>query len=1458
MKKLLFSLMLWAIYYVAYADSFNKPSLLPYFVEDTIPVYLQESSATPDEMHIQPANLPKRISATSDDDIKIPTLHINGYNTFQDVIPDKLQYKNHDATTELWLYSDGVPSFSEDNPSTQMMIHLFLHVKKKGNWSGTFYHTKSNIRPAGTFTGTLYYYQEDGSIRDVQLESGTITTVQFENFTRIFTRIYISLCDNWHRNHQFIVDAENAISVTDDSSDALVALNMNDMITNISRFTGGIKAVPVMFKSVVKSVTDAYYFDITLQESGKTLVCKELLGVQENNDIYNYTRYSRMYKEGDTVVVIAHIVPWISHSTTPPTTQYGYVHKCYPRIIEKTNPVYNPHNYKVSVDYGFATLTWDGQDDDRYEVDWNKGENSKTSYTNNRSFTIYRKYDDNYSEYEQKSFFIVRAVDNDNKPLTQWSDTVFFTFPAVNPYRIRDFAATEYGQKIELSWHWDKVPDDCWISIYDGTGFEHYVSSYSITKRNVSLESNMVLSIIIDNPGNYKLSIESRVNGKDVARYDYITSCYGTDYTPENLTIKAVDNQLTCSWQSSANTFDVVILHYGNLVERITTDQNSITITAPKDGAYNFYIEAYNTYLYEGKKVRSIGTGTQWVSHYAWVYYYDYIPIGHKNAANANKHDGIYYTENDGTIGYVNTSLKYIYYVNGVRYARRGMPQFLFAKMNDRWGEFRYWENEFNSQGRIIIPVKPRELTAYFDNPSARLRIESSKFGYVTRVRNGKKVLFDGDSYMQGTYSDKFEVHALKGYKFVRWSDHSEYRYDLERTIFMDKDYYLTPFFTIDSNTSDESDGDDEDDEGEKDIVTLKVISGSKVMGQVNEEVNASYESGSDVVITATPKQGYHFTHWNDSTETDDTALERTIHLTQDTVFTAHFAPDTISLTVISNNELYGTVNSEVNGKYIYGSKITLQATATDSTVLIKWSNDTIVPEWQICLTRDTIITAFFELKENVDYTPFNLTAVKQPSYITPEYGGHVWSGNISLDWEVQYRAPLYKVELWYLFTNPDTGQDDIEWYDEWETENLNQQILLNEDSIWTFSVIAGHYVSKYDEEKDSVYTEWEDLSDYVWCFDYFFTRVDTLLPFNMTASTEDSITYHLTWEIKLENQYPHYAINLYNSDMVLIKNDTTDKPEYTYSFCREDTIYWNVRPLYQESETAFIPLTYQWGQPFRVNPSEKTFEPSDMQYTLDNDTVTLCWEGDAPGYYILLIYNEDGNNEYDTEAFTNDNCIQFTLYDRGEYTWYIYPVDELEENLCDDEYYDTFIVSQLSRIQYELHIAEDDYCIVNDEVNGLYDSGIAVQIEATPIDDYEFVKWSDGDTSNPRIILMNQDIDIYAITDGSYGDTYTVRFYDWDDTLLKTELVNEGEDATPPEDPHRDGYTFVGWDDDYTDIQYDIDIYALYVKDSDVISDAYRQSEAETQKIYKIYKDGTIYIIRPDGKRYTIVGVEI
>lgn len=41
---------------------------------------------------------------------------------------------------------------------------------------------------------------------------------------------------------------------------------------------------------------------------------------------------------------------------------------------------------------------------------------------------------------------------------------------------------------------------------------------------------------------------------------------------------------------------------------------------------------------------------------------------------------------------------------------------------------------------------------------------------------------------------------------------------------------------------------------------------------------------------------------------------------------------------------------------------------------------------------------------------------------------------------------------------------------------------------------------------------------------------------------------------------------------------------------------------------------------------------------------------------------------------------------------------------------------------------------------------------------------------------------------------TYTIRFLDWDGTVLKTESVTAGSNPTPPANPTRTDYTFTGW----------------------------------------------------------------
>ena len=83
----------------------------------------------------------------------------------------------------------------------------------------------------------------------------------------------------------------------------------------------------------------------------------------------------------------------------------------------------------------------------------------------------------------------------------------------------------------------------------------------------------------------------------------------------------------------------------------------------------------------------------------------------------------------------------------------------------------------------------------------------------------------------------------------------------------------------------------------------------------------------------------------------------------------------------------------------------------------------------------------------------------------------------------------------------------------------------------------------------------------------------------------------------------------------------------------------------------------------------------------------------------------------------------------------------------------------------------------------------------------YKFIGW---DKTFDNII---SDLEITA----QYAKIHTVRFIDYDNDTLKTEEVVNGENATPPEDPIRDGYIFIQWDKDFSNITDDTEIMATY-----------------------------------------------
>ncbi|MBQ3807051.1 MAG: InlB B-repeat-containing protein [Kiritimatiellae bacterium] len=102
-----------------------------------------------------------------------------------------------------------------------------------------------------------------------------------------------------------------------------------------------------------------------------------------------------------------------------------------------------------------------------------------------------------------------------------------------------------------------------------------------------------------------------------------------------------------------------------------------------------------------------------------------------------------------------------------------------------------------------------------------------------------------------------------------------------------------------------------------------------------------------------------------------------------------------------------------------------------------------------------------------------------------------------------------------------------------------------------------------------------------------------------------------------------------------------------------------------------------------------------------------------------------------------------------------------------------------------------------------------------TGANDYENSSWVSKKKSN----FNDWDSTSATYSTGGYNltlffretESHTVTFVDWDGTKLKTQTVDFGADATPPANPSRANYVFVGWDTNYTGVTEDLTVTALY-----------------------------------------------
>lgn len=123
---------------------------------------------------------------------------------------------------------------------------------------------------------------------------------------------------------------------------------------------------------------------------------------------------------------------------------------------------------------------------------------------------------------------------------------------------------------------------------------------------------------------------------------------------------------------------------------------------------------------------------------------------------------------------------------------------------------------------------------------------------------------------------------------------------------------------------------------------------------------------------------------------------------------------------------------------------------------------------------------------------------------------------------------------------------------------------------------------------------------------------------------------------------------------------------------------------------------------------------------------------------------------------------------------------------------------------------------------NQIVEKGNKVVKPANPTKEgYTFDCWTIGLLEFNFNTAINQNITLNARWTKNQEPSkpvvkHTVKFIDWDGTVIKTEVVEDGKDATAPTNPVRDGYTFTGWDKGLSNIKTDVEIKAQYTKNTD------------------------------------------
>ncbi|MCQ2327256.1 MAG: leucine-rich repeat protein, partial [Bacteroidales bacterium] len=571
---------------------------------------------------------------------------------------------------------------------------------------------------------------------------------------------------------------------------------------------------------------------------------------------------------------------------------------------------------------------------------------------------------------------------------------------------------------------------------------------------------------------------------------------------------------------------------------------------------------------------------------------------------------------------------------------------------------FAQWNDGSTNNPRTVIVEKDSSFTAQFVANT-----------YIVSVEANDQNM--GSAYGGGiyNYNSQTTIAAMPtyGYHFTQWSDGNT---ENPRVVTITSGITFTAIFEINS-------------------YNITVTSTNPAMGSASGGGSFSYNMPTNIV--ATPNYGYHFTQWSDG----NTDNPRLINVVQNATYTAQFAVNSYAVSVASNNDMKGSVSG--SNSYIYNTPATITATPNYGYHFMQWNDGNTQNPRTFVVTQDVSYTAQFD---NNNYT---ITTNTNNNAIGSVSGAGVYPYNDII-------ALTANANAHYHFTHWGDGVEDNP-----------RTITILQDSVFT---------AYFEIDTHSVVLNTNDIV-------------------KGSVSGAGVYNYGSVVNISAMSNYGYHFVswsdgNTNSSRNIQVTSDTTItanfiENDYNIILYANDTNRGNVygQGSYSYTSQVILTATAKYGYHFTQWSDGNTDNPRNLQITSDS-TLTAIFDKNT--YTLTLNTNNnfgtvDGSGTYE---YLDEVSISATAVEHYHFLSWNDGNTQNPRTLSIES--DTILTAMFVIDTHSVVLNTTDENILTVTGGGEYAYGETITIEAIPIIGYHFTQWSDGDTNNPRQILLTHD----------------------------------------------------------------------------------------------------------------------